>query len=233
MATFRSSLNLQTQTPITKEDHKKLNSVVQTLLDHSDSVEFRQPVDYKGLGLTDYPVLIKYQMDLTTAKKKLQENKYKFTEECVDDIEMVWENCKTYNAEGSWIYKLADKLEKYFKKLVKNYLPHIVMQPQSTKKTNQTVLGVADIYEEEEQQQEGLSFDEKMEFSEKMKHLTQEQLGMIVTIIQQNAPEAFKNIDKDKCQILVDTINVQTFRQIQEQLNQWTTGEMPTKKVKI
>lgn len=38
---------------------------------------FRYPVDYKGLGLFDYPILIKKPMDLSTIKKKIKRNKYK------------------------------------------------------------------------------------------------------------------------------------------------------------
>ena len=38
------------------------------------------------MGLTDYPVLIKYMMDLNSAKKKLQQHAYKFTEESIDDV---------------------------------------------------------------------------------------------------------------------------------------------------
>ena len=94
-------------------------------MDNPDSIEFRQPVDYKRLGLTDYPVLIPYQMDLGTVKKKLSGGKYSLVEETIDDILMVWQNCKTYNAEGSWIYNLADKLERYTKKIFKNQFANI------------------------------------------------------------------------------------------------------------
>jgi hypothetical protein len=62
-------------------------------------------------------------MDLGTIIKKVQASKYRLVEECLDDIQLIWDNCKTYNAQGSWIWKLADKLEKSFKKYVKNYLP--------------------------------------------------------------------------------------------------------------
>jgi hypothetical protein len=62
-------------------------------------------------------------MDLGTCQKKLISNKYRTVEESLDDIQLIWDNCKTYNAMGSWIWKLSDKLEKSFKKYVKNYLP--------------------------------------------------------------------------------------------------------------
>ncbi len=40
-------------------------------------------------------------MDLGTVKKNLKANKYKFVEDALHDVFLVWENCKTYNAQGS------------------------------------------------------------------------------------------------------------------------------------
>ena len=50
-------------------------------------------------------------MDLGSVKKNLKNNKYKSVEECLNDVQLIWDNCKTYNSEGSWIYDLALKLE--------------------------------------------------------------------------------------------------------------------------
>ena len=40
-------------------------------------------------------------MDLSTVKKYIKNNKYKFVEEALHDIQLIWDNCKLYNAEGS------------------------------------------------------------------------------------------------------------------------------------
>ena len=50
-------------------------------------------------------------MDLGTVKKNLKNNKYKYIEDCLNDIQLIWDNCKKYNSEGSWIHDLALKLE--------------------------------------------------------------------------------------------------------------------------
>ena len=115
------------QTLIGKDENKRLNTIIQNLIDNPDSTEFRQPVDYVALGLHDYPSIIKNPIDLSSVQKKLQQFKYKLVEECLDDVQLVWDNCKTYNAHGSWIWKLADKLERLFKKYVKNYLPLVTV----------------------------------------------------------------------------------------------------------
>jgi hypothetical protein len=120
-----SSLKLSSRTPLGKEDLKRVNVVLQKLQDDPESVEFRQPVDWKYMGLTDYPLIVKNPMDLGTIKKNLLSGKYKWLEEILDDIQLTWDNCKLYNAQSSWIYNIAEKLERSFKKLVKNYLPNI------------------------------------------------------------------------------------------------------------
>jgi len=40
-------------------------------------------------------------MDLGTVKKKLRGNKYKSISDALDDINLIWSNCKLYNQEGS------------------------------------------------------------------------------------------------------------------------------------
>lgn len=57
-------------------------------------------------------------MDLGTLKKNLKDNKYSTTEEALADLQLIWTNCKTYNMEGSEIWKLAHQLEKISQRLV-------------------------------------------------------------------------------------------------------------------
>ena len=73
-------------------------------------------------------------MDLAKVKKNLKAGQYKTVEECLDDIQLIWTNCKTYNADFSKIFKLANKLESVTKKLVKENFPSI----KNYGRTNQT-----------------------------------------------------------------------------------------------
>ena len=101
---------------MTREESTKMTKLVDALMGESDSLEFRQPVDWKGLGLEDYPIVIKKPMDLTTIKNKLKKGKYSAAAEVIQDIELIWENCKTYNMADSPIYKLAINMQKAVKK---------------------------------------------------------------------------------------------------------------------
>lgn len=46
-------------------------------------------------------------------------------------MQLVWDNCKAYNPEGPF-YVLADKMERHFKKMIRNYLPNIQVTVPST-----------------------------------------------------------------------------------------------------
>ena len=64
------------------------------------------PVDWEGLGLIDYPTFVKNPMDLSTVNKYLNEEKYQSIEEVLDDLQLIWDNCKIYNKKGSVIHIL-------------------------------------------------------------------------------------------------------------------------------
>jgi hypothetical protein len=85
------------------------------------------------MGLTDYPSIIKHPMDLSTVLRRLKEERTTRVEEVLDDLQLIWDNCKTYNPDNSWIHSVAEKLERAFKKMLKNYFPDMnVPVPIST-----------------------------------------------------------------------------------------------------
>ncbi|CAM9482489.1 unnamed protein product, partial [Heterosigma akashiwo] len=68
-------------------------------------------VDYKGLGLPDYPKVIKKPMDLGTVKANLKKGVYNDAQECADDIRLIWSNCMAYNEDGSEVYLMAERMD--------------------------------------------------------------------------------------------------------------------------
>ena len=83
--------------PITSEDMKKIDKIFAVLEADNQAYDFLEPVDYVGLGILDYPQIIKTPMDLGTVKTKLKDNKYNTFQEFLSDIDLIWTNCKTYN----------------------------------------------------------------------------------------------------------------------------------------
>mmetsp|Transcript_9830 Transcript_9830/g.16376 ORF Transcript_9830/g.16376 Transcript_9830/m.16376 type:complete len:208 (+) Transcript_9830:52-675(+) len=96
---------------------KQMDKLVKQLFQMSDSYAFREPVDYKGLGLPDYPKVIKKPMDLGTVKANLKKGGYNDAQECADDIRLIWSNCMAYNEDGSEVYLMAERMDKKFDEL--------------------------------------------------------------------------------------------------------------------
>ena len=81
-------------------------------------MHFRNPVDFVRLGLPDYPKVIKKMMDLKKVKDNLADDQYESVEECLADIQLIWDNCKLYNTEDSPIFNLALAMEAHSAKLI-------------------------------------------------------------------------------------------------------------------
>jgi hypothetical protein len=78
-----------------------------TLKRNSNAFIFLEPVDWKGLGLTDYLKIVKTPMDLGTVGNKLAADEYPSIDAFFDDLYLTWNNCMVYNADGSDVYKMA------------------------------------------------------------------------------------------------------------------------------
>ena len=61
-------------------------------------------------------------MDLGTVRKKLKDKKYNTVGDVLEDLQLIWNNCKTYNSKGCEIWKIAHQLEKQTAKLAEKYL---------------------------------------------------------------------------------------------------------------
>ena len=93
---------------------RRMAKLVNSLLARGDCGPFREPVDWRGLELYDYPKIIKKMMDLGTVKRKLERGQYKNASACAEDIRLIWKNCKRYNADGSDFFLLAEGFSRRF-----------------------------------------------------------------------------------------------------------------------
>ena len=110
---------------MTPESTAAMTKIVNTLLRKPYSADFRKPLDFRSLGLDDYPQIIAKPMDLGTVKQKIERQGYRSVEQCADDIRLIWSNCKRYNGEGSDFYNLADRLSKQFEELFTKEFPKV------------------------------------------------------------------------------------------------------------
>ena len=100
--------------PTQIEPLKRLTKIVNSFLSRPDIGPFQEPVDWRGLGLDDYPKIVKKMMDLGTVKRKLDRKQYFTATECADDIRLIWSNCMAYNADGSDFWLLAKSFARRF-----------------------------------------------------------------------------------------------------------------------
>ncbi|KAF4623491.1 hypothetical protein D9613_001581 [Agrocybe pediades] len=73
---------------------------------------FREPPDRRDYP--DYYQLIKQPIALSTIRKRANSNFYKTVLAFRDDFRLMFNNARTYNQEGSWVYVDAEEMEKVF-----------------------------------------------------------------------------------------------------------------------
>ncbi|KAM6396203.1 LOW QUALITY PROTEIN: bromodomain-containing protein 2 [Rhynochetos jubatus] len=88
--------------------------VMKALWKHQFAWPFRQPVDAVKLGLPDYHKIIKQPMDMGTIKRRLENNYYWASAECMQDFNTMFTNCYIYNKPTDDIVLMAQTLEKIF-----------------------------------------------------------------------------------------------------------------------
>eukprot|EP00519_Triparma_laevis_P003220 CAMPEP_0182504482 /NCGR_PEP_ID=MMETSP1321-20130603/17290_1 /TAXON_ID=91990 /ORGANISM="Bolidomonas sp., Strain RCC1657" /LENGTH=184 /DNA_ID=CAMNT_0024709849 /DNA_START=92 /DNA_END=643 /DNA_ORIENTATION=+ len=158
----------------------------------SDASPFLHPVDWKALGLYDYPTIIKNPMDLTTVLKKLKSNQYPSLTSVSSDVRLIWKNCMTYNADGSDFYLLASEFSKRFEEKISK-----LSKDPSAVKSSQGL----------EANDTAPSPEQKQCFARNLFRIGKEELGRVVTVLDDKSPEALtKNVAEDEVEVNVDRI---------------------------
>ncbi|BFF90567.1 bromodomain-containing protein 2-like [Drosophila madeirensis] len=92
----------------------KLKTAVNAMLRHPSSLHFRQPVDAVNLKIGNYHEKIAYPMDLNTIKKRFENTYYWGGADVLEDILLIFDNCRTYNSPDSPVFKAAVTLCEIF-----------------------------------------------------------------------------------------------------------------------
>ncbi|KAL4254551.1 Swr1 complex component [Abortiporus biennis] len=106
-------------TPTTREKMKKaFNDCYRAVLNCEDETGRKRCELFKELPdkreYPDYYQLIKQPIALSTLRKRLSSNHYKSVLDFRDDWRLMFNNARTYNQEGSWVYVDAEEMEKVF-----------------------------------------------------------------------------------------------------------------------
>ncbi|KAH8107246.1 hypothetical protein BXZ70DRAFT_1004111 [Cristinia sonorae] len=92
-------------------ERSAMEKLLSDMQSHPVAWAFLSPVN--GEEVPDYYEVIKQPMDFATMEHKLDTNQYPDLDSFVRDARLVFENCRTYNNEGSQYHKNATKLEKF------------------------------------------------------------------------------------------------------------------------
>lgn len=207
-------------TPPTDSQWAAMSKVLQSMIQRSDTEPFRVPVDWKGMGLFDYPTLIKKPMDLGTVKRNITSRKYKSIPEAAEDIRLVWTNCMTYNQDGSDFYILAKSLSKKFEEKYTKLVNDLQLDARAdgTGSSGASASGV-------------VTLDEKRSFAKSLYTLSKEDLGKLITEVDNKCPAALtKNMGEDEAELNVDKIPAALFQELKTFISNCHTTAPASKK---
>ncbi|KAI8969219.1 Bromodomain-containing protein [Mycotypha africana] len=115
--------DINSKSNMTRDQIKYCGAIMRNLKKHRDAAPFLHPVDYVKLNIPDYPIVVKYPMDLTTVDKKLNSGEYANVEDFVSDIRLVFNNCYKFNGPEAMISMLCQNVESAFEKSLRQMPP--------------------------------------------------------------------------------------------------------------
>jgi len=87
-----------------KDSFIQLAEKLLTLLENkSEIADFLEPVNWKKLGLFNYPKIIKTPMSILDIRQKLKKSLYSNFNQVIKDLNLIWSNCRDYNEKKSVI----------------------------------------------------------------------------------------------------------------------------------
>jgi len=168
-------------------------AIVRDLRKHKDAAPFLDPVDWKALGLKDYPAIIKRPMDLGTIMKRLETGQYDSVLSVASDIDQVWANAMTYNQDASYIYAIAAELKSY-----------------ADKKMAPLVAAARDAGETPQE----LTFEMKRQLNENAALLSSKDLYGMVGIVEDTCKRAIDQSNPQEVEIDLDSLDLTTFLKV-------------------
>ncbi|KAL7285940.1 LOW QUALITY PROTEIN: hypothetical protein ACG7TL_001055 [Trametes sanguinea] len=104
--------------PIKDKMKKMLNDIHKAVLNLEDDTGRKRSELFRELPdrreYPDYYQLIKQPIALSTIRKRISSHYYKNVLDFREDMRLMFNNARTYNQEGSWVYVDADEMEKVF-----------------------------------------------------------------------------------------------------------------------
>jgi len=157
-------------------------------------------------------------MDLGQIKRKIEKEEYATLHDAAEHVRLVWENCKTYNADGSDFYLLAENMAKKFEDKFGKLLKELHIEAKAGGG------GAANAIPEP-------SLDDKKLFAKRLYKITKEDLGKVIIDLDNICPSAItKNSLEDQVEINVDNISPAAFQKVMDYVTSCVKDENGRKK---
>lgn len=97
-----------------RNEYKAAYVLVTKTMGQLNAWPFNKPVDPVALGIPDYNDIVKTPMDLGTVKENIISSKYSSLDQIEHDVNLVFSNCRMYNAPGTDVVLMADQTQQVF-----------------------------------------------------------------------------------------------------------------------
>mmetsp|Transcript_16895 Transcript_16895/g.53576 ORF Transcript_16895/g.53576 Transcript_16895/m.53576 type:complete len:436 (+) Transcript_16895:225-1532(+) len=181
-----------------------VKSVLSQTMKHRQAWPFHAPVDPVVLNLPDYFQIVKKPMDLGTVSKRLERQEYATPFEILQDIRLVFDNCRLYNKAGSDVRIMGDTVSDFMEKKWAASKIEERMQAELLEMDDDELVATAgtELFGDEgvwgaakpsqvpaERAAREMTFDEKRKLSQNLGDLPSDKLGQVVAIVGHNGGE--------------------------------------------
>jgi len=168
--------------------------LLEEFMKRPEAEPFNEPVDWKGLNLPDYPMIIKHQMDMGTVAQKLRDGKYATADKMAKDMHLVFRNAMTYNTPGSGIYVVAENLLKQFER---RFARITKVMPYKRRRLGAERVGG-----------EPSTYEQRQMFTTLIQQLTPSELGAVVELIDRKCPQGLHNYNDNEEELDIEVYNI-------------------------
>lgn len=187
---------------MSREEANRLLNLLRALEQQDEASEFLSPVDYKALGLDDYPLIIKTPMDLSLVKKNLKAGLYEDVSDVLADIQLIWDNCRTYNMSDSIFVQQAEAMEHHVKRICQKLKIPYEFSMRRREVSDMTA------------QRNEVSYEEKMNLRSRLNAFSPELLLRLVDIVKMDCPRALTTLEDERVAVNLDLIDKQAYSRL-------------------
>ncbi len=142
-------------------------------------------------------------MDLGTVKTRLLRGEFETFDEFLGQIQLIWDNCKSYNMAGSEIYKICERMERTSRREISKFRAQVGLPPQTTQPSVSVKKSTVALKTDDQAFLE-VTNEMKKDFCARIKKLPAESLTKFVQKVQQSQSNSIAETGQDNLQIRVD-----------------------------